>query len=78
MFYPNNVVSGLEDPNMAQAGLASADVVTGAGAAWFGPYVNSKSDAVIKVQNRLEVYLQLNSFQRKKKNPMMPHDEAEG
>ena len=25
---------GLEDPNMAQAGLAS--VVTGAGAAWFG------------------------------------------
>lgn len=29
----------LEEPNMAQAGLVS--VVTGAGAAWFGLYVNS-------------------------------------
>ena len=29
----------LEDPTMAQAGLVS--VVTGAGAAWFGLYVNS-------------------------------------
>lgn len=29
----------LPDPNMAQAGLVS--VVTGAGAAWFGLYVNS-------------------------------------
>ena len=33
------------------------------------PYVNSKSDAVIKVKNRLEVYLKLNSFKEKKKNP---------
>ena len=42
MFY--NVVDWfmmLEDPNMAQAGLVS--VVTGAGAAWFGLYVNSGS-----------------------------------
>jgi|TARA_R110002074_G_scaffold336462_3_gene506996 hypothetical protein len=29
----------LQDPNMAQAGLVS--VITGAGAAWFGLYVNS-------------------------------------
>lgn len=42
MFY--NVVEWfmtLTDPNMAQAGLVS--VVTGAGAAWFGLYVNSGS-----------------------------------
>jgi len=43
MFY--NVVDWfmlLEDPNMAQAGLVS--VITGAGAAWFGLYVNSTSE----------------------------------
>lgn len=42
MFY--NVVDWfmkIPDPNMAQAGLVS--VVTGAGAAWFGLYVNSGS-----------------------------------
>jgi len=39
----------LEDPNMAQAGLVS--VIVGAGAAWFGLYVNSgKSDQKIVVQ----------------------------
>ena len=32
----------LSDPNMAQAGLVS--VVVGAGAAWFGLYVNSTSE----------------------------------
>jgi hypothetical protein len=32
----------LPDPTMEQAGLVS--VVTGAGAAWFGLYVNSKSN----------------------------------
>ena len=32
---------GLEDPDMEQAGLVS--VVVGAGAAWFGLYVNSTS-----------------------------------
>ena len=32
----------LPDPNMAQAGLVS--VITGAGAAWFGLYVNSTSE----------------------------------
>lgn len=48
MFY--NVVDWfmtLEDPNMAQAGLVS--VVTGAGAAWFGLYVNSGSGNTDKV-----------------------------
>jgi|TARA_B110000908_G_scaffold3975_1_gene5192 hypothetical protein len=39
----------LEEPNMAQAGLVS--VIVGAGAAWFGLYVNSgKSDQKIVVQ----------------------------
>lgn len=33
----------LEDPSVSQAGLVS--VVTGAGAAWFGLYVNSSGDA---------------------------------
>jgi hypothetical protein len=33
---------GLEDPNNAQAGFVS--VIVGAGAAWFGLYVNSKRD----------------------------------
>jgi hypothetical protein len=32
----------LQEPNMAQAGLVS--VITGAGAAWFGLYVNSTSE----------------------------------
>ena len=32
----------LQDPNNAQAGFVS--VIVGAGAAWFGLYVNSKSD----------------------------------
>jgi len=43
MFY--NVVDWfmlLQEPNMAQAGLVS--VITGAGAAWFGLYVNSTSE----------------------------------
>jgi hypothetical protein len=43
----------LEDPNMSQAGLVS--VVTGAGAAWFGLYVNSgtnnSSPVVIQTQS---------------------------
>lgn len=48
MFY--NVVDWfmlLEDPNMAQAGLVS--VITGAGAAWFGLYVNSTSENKDKI-----------------------------
>lgn len=43
MFY--NVVEwfmAIPEPNMAQAGLVS--VVTGAGAAWFGLYVNSGTE----------------------------------
>lgn len=42
----------LEEPNMAQAGLVS--VVTGAGAAWFGLYVNSGNNnnpVVIQTQS---------------------------
>ena len=36
----------LPDPNNAQAGFVS--VVVGAGAAWFGLYVNSKSEPIKK------------------------------
>ena len=36
----------LTEPNMAQAGLVS--VVVGAGAAWFGLYVNSGSKTITK------------------------------
>ena len=36
----------LPDPNNAQAGFVS--VIVGAGAAWFGLYVNSKSTPVNK------------------------------
>jgi len=48
MFY--NVVDWfmvLEEPNMAQAGLVS--VIVGAGAAWFGLYVNSTSENSEKI-----------------------------
>jgi hypothetical protein len=48
MFY--NVVDWfmqIQEPNMAQAGLVS--VVTGAGAAWFGLYVNSGSGNADKI-----------------------------
>lgn len=38
----------LEAPNMEQAGLVS--VIVGAGAAWFGLYVNSKGDGKVEVQ----------------------------
>jgi hypothetical protein len=37
----------IPEPNMAQAGLVS--VVTGAGAAWFGLYVNSGSGKTDKI-----------------------------
>ena len=39
---------GLEDPDMEQAGLVS--VVVGAGAAWFGLYVNSTSSKFEEVR----------------------------
>ena len=42
----------LEDPNNAQAGLIS--VIVGAGAAWFGLYVN-KGRSTINVQAKSEV-----------------------
>ena len=37
----------IPEPNMAQAGLVS--VITGAGAAWFGLYVNSGSGKTDKI-----------------------------
>lgn len=44
----------LQEPNMAQAGLVS--VVTGAGAAWFGLYVNSgSSDKNVVVTTQSDV-----------------------
>ena len=44
---------GLEDPNMNQAGLIS--VVVGAGAAWFGLYVNSTGKGVETVSRNERV-----------------------
>jgi hypothetical protein len=41
----------LPDPNNAQAGFVS--VVVGAGAAWFGLYVNGNK-AAVQVQSRME------------------------
>lgn len=41
----------LPDPNNAQAGFVS--VVVGAGAAWFGIYVNGTRTSV-QVQNKIE------------------------
>jgi len=37
----------LDNPNMEQAGLVS--VIVGAGAAWFGLYVNSKGDGKVDI-----------------------------
>ena len=37
-----NWFMGLDDPNNAQAGFVSA--IIGAGAAWFGLYVNGKTE----------------------------------
>jgi len=43
VFYQSiNWFMALEDPNNAQAGFIS--VIVGAGAAWFGLYVNSRSN----------------------------------
>jgi len=68
---------GLEDPNMAQAGLVS--VVTGAGAAWFGLYVNSKSDAVVKVPEQTGSIKASPSTRKKEEPVIMPQsNEAEG
>jgi hypothetical protein len=39
---------GLPDPNNAQAGFVS--VIVGAGAAWFGLYVNSGSGKRVKFE----------------------------
>lgn len=53
MFY--NVVDWfmlIDEPNMAQAGLVS--VVVGAGAAWFGLYVNSTSENPDKIVVRTD------------------------
>jgi len=45
-----NWFMALPEPNNAQAGFVS--VVVGAGAAWFGLYVNGKSSKVQSSKNR--------------------------
>jgi hypothetical protein len=78
MFYQVTMwFMGLEDPKMAQAGLVS--VVTGAGAAWFGLYVNSKSDAVVKVPEQTGSIKASPSTRKKEEPVIMPQsNEAEG
>jgi len=52
VFYQTcNWFMNLPDPNNAQAGFVS--VVVGAGAAWFGLYVN-KGRASVQVQSKME------------------------
>ena len=52
VFYQTcNWFMNLPDPNNAQAGFVS--VVVGAGAAWFGLYVN-KGKATVQVQSKME------------------------
>ena len=52
VFYQTcNWFMNLPDPNNAQAGFVS--VVVGAGAAWFGLYVNGKKSSV-QVQSKME------------------------
>ena len=49
VFYQTmNWFMGLPDPNNAQAGFVS--VIVGAGAAWFGLYVNSGSGRKVKFE----------------------------
>ena len=49
VFYQTmNWFMGLPDPNNAQAGFVS--VIVGAGAAWFGLYVNSGSGKKVKFE----------------------------
>jgi hypothetical protein len=49
-----NWFMGLPDPNNAQAGFVS--VIVGAGAAWFGLYVNSKTTPVVQDKKPKEKY----------------------
>ena len=52
VFYQTcNLFMSLPDPNNAQAGFVS--VVVGAGAAWFGLYVNGNR-ASVQVQSKME------------------------
>ena len=52
VFYQTcNWFMSLSDPNNAQAGFVS--VVVGAGAAWFGLYVNGNR-ATVQVQSKME------------------------
>ena len=52
VFYQTcNWFMNLSDPNNAQAGFVS--VVVGAGAAWFGLYVNGNR-ATVQVQSKME------------------------
>ena len=51
LYYSTMWFMNLPDPNNAQAGFVS--VVVGAGAAWFGLYVNGNK-AAVQVQSRME------------------------
>ena len=68
----------LPEPSMPQAGLVS--VVVGAGAAWFGLYVNSKSGNV-EVPRQASVSMNTNQTTTTKKDSpviMPPSDNSEG
>ena len=73
-----NVVYGLEDPNNAQAGLVIS--VVGAGAAWFGLYVNSKSGNVeIPKQSNVSMSTSNVTTTKREQPVVMPqNNEAEG
>lgn len=76
MFY--NVVEwfmALEDPNMAQAGLVS--VVVGAGAAWFGLYVNSRGDSKNEIPSQPQIVFQPQP-NNNLNNTYMPPGEGQG
>ena len=69
----------LPDPNNAQAGLVS--VVVGAGAAWFGLYVNSKSGNVeIPRQASVGMNTSTATTAKRTESPviMPPSDNSEG
>lgn len=79
MFYNVTIwFMALEDPNNAQAGLVS--VVVGAGAAWFGLYVNSKSGNVeVPKQSNVSMSTSNITTTKKQKPVIMPQsNEAEG
>lgn len=80
MFYQVTIwFMALPDPNNAQAGLVS--VVVGAGAAWFGLYVNSKSGNVeIPRQASVGMNTSTATTAKRTESPviMPPSDNSEG